>query len=97
MGRHSRETTKVKPARGILNPSIERFELVVLERSRLVSVFEVDDDASFLYLSNTKSVMGEWRNERCTFGKIVEFVEKRVPPGGEKRMRWLCATPSESC
>jgi len=45
-----RETVKVKPVGDVLDSSIERFELVSLERPRLVSVLEVDDDASFLYL-----------------------------------------------
>ena len=45
-----RKTIKVKSVRDILDPSIERFELVSLERPRLVPVFEVDDDASVLYL-----------------------------------------------
>jgi len=76
-----RETVKVKSARSVLDSSIERFELVALERPRLVSVFELDDDASVLYVSNPKSPLGERRDERRTLRKVVELVEQRVPTG----------------
>jgi len=78
-----RETANVKPIPSTLNPSIERFELIALERPRLVFVFELNDDASFLHVSNTKSLMREWRDECRTLGKIVKFVEKRVPASSE--------------
>ncbi len=74
-----RETVKIKPVRSVLDSAIERFELVALERPCLVSVFELNDDASVLYVSNTKSPMGEWRNERRTLGEVVNLLEKRVP------------------
>jgi hypothetical protein len=78
-----RETVKIKPVEGVLNSSIERLELIALERSGLVSVFELNDDASFLYVSNPKSLMGERREERRTLGEVVEFLAKRVLTGSE--------------
>ena len=81
---------------GVLDPSVERFKLVALERPRLGSVRELDDDAGVLHVSDPKSPIGTRRDERRTRGEVVELLEKRVPAGGERHIQWLRAIPTKS-
>jgi hypothetical protein len=46
----------------------------------------LNNDPIVLNVSNTKSVMGERRDERRSLREVVEFLDKRVPDGGERCM-----------
>jgi len=84
-----RQSIEVEAIRLIGDPAIQRLELVTLKRPCLVDVAveKLDDDPLLLYIADPESVVRQWRDERRIFGKVIEFVQKRVPGNAEGHIR----------
>lgn len=78
------ESVKLESVESILNSTIERFELVALERPLFVFVLKPDDDAVFLNTSDPESVVRKWWDERCPVREVFGFFEERVLTGAER-------------
>jgi hypothetical protein len=91
------ETVKLESIVSVLDPMVKRLELVALKRSLLAGVVELDDDAVFLDIGETKPFVRERRNERGSLGQFVEFIEESTPTDTERHTKELVGHAAKPC
>lgn len=67
----------------LLDPPVERLELLALERMRVTGLLILDDHAVFLGVGDAKPLVREWCDESSVRRKFLGLVEKRVPTHAE--------------
>jgi hypothetical protein len=78
-----RQAVKLELAIRILNPPVERLELLALEWVTVTGLLERNDDTMLLYVRDSKSIVREWRNECSPVGEVIKFLKERVPTDAE--------------
>jgi hypothetical protein len=70
-----RQSVKVEAVMSVCYAPKQRLKLVTLERARFIFVFELHDDAVFLYVSHTKWLPREWCEQRRIIGDLLDVIE----------------------
>jgi hypothetical protein len=73
-----RDPVQLESALRILDPPIERLELLALERAGVTRLVIFDDYAVFLGVGDTKPLVREGCNESSVRGEFLGLVKKRV-------------------